>query len=232
MILAILAVVTATFHPPQPTVGDLVTIEFTAPATLDPSPHFEVVSRERNRVVVRTFEPRPFKVSGVTGGVHFRDLTIPVRSVIPPNDLGTPAPLVPPRAVRYPRAPFVAIGIAALCALAAWWAAWLRSQPGVVVPVVVEGPSERFRREVLALRYADRYPQRWAKLADETRVFLAATRGIGPDLTTTEIIPRLDRREAIVVDILRQGDLQKFSGRGAEPRDFEDVATRALELAS
>jgi hypothetical protein len=232
MILAILAVVTATFHPPQPTVGDPITIQFAAPTTLDASPDFEIVSRERNRVVVRTFAPKPFKVSGVTGGVRFTNLEIPVRSVIPPNDLGAPAPLVPPRKVAYPRGPSFAILIAALCAIAAWALLWKRTKKPVVVPEVVLTPAERFRRAVLALRYADRHPLRWAALADETRTFLAATREISPDLTTTEIVPRLERREAIVVDILRQGDLEKFSGRGAEPRDFEDVATRALELAS
>lgn len=232
MILAILAVVTVTFHPPAPKVGDLITVEFSAPVTVDASPAYEVVSTAGKRVVVRTFEPKPIHLSGTQGGVRFRNLTIPVTSVLQQGDLMAPAPLVPPRHVDYPRAPFIAIGIAALCALAVWALLWWRSRKPAVVPQVIVPPEERFRRAVLALRQNGRHPLRWAALADETRRYLAATRNISSDLTSTEVVPRLGERERIVVDILRQGDLEKFSERGAEPRDFEDVAARALELAS
>ena len=235
MILAVLAVVTASFQPPAPKVGDLITIEFAAPVTLDASPAYEVVSRDGNRVVVRTFVPKPFALSGVTGDVRFRNLQVPVHSVLAPNDQLTPAPLVPPREVPYPRAPFIAIAIAALCALAAWLAVWWRSKKtaAVLSPQPVLAPEERFRRAVLALRENPSQAKRWAKLADETRAFLAATRPqLRSDLTTTELVPRLREHDRIVVDILRQGDREKFSPWGAEPKDFDEVATQALELAS
>jgi hypothetical protein len=235
MILAVLALVSATFQPPAPKVGDLITVEFTAPVTLDASPEYEVVSRSGNRVVVRTFQPKPFALSGVTGNVRFRNLKVPVQSVLAPNDQLKPAPLVPPREVPYPRAPFIAIAIAALCALAAWLLVWRRSKKAAAVlpPQPLLAPEERFRRAVLALRENPSQAKRWAKLADETRAYLAATRPqLRSDLTTTELMPRLREDDRIVVDILRQGDREKFSPWGAEPKDFDEVADRALELAS
>lgn len=236
MILAILAVVTVSFQPPVPKVGDLITIDFAAPVTLDPSTEYEVVSRSGGRVVVRTFTPKPFALSGVTGNVRFRNLQVPVQSVLQPNDPLAPAPLVPPRDVPYPRAPFVAIALAALCALAVWLLLWRRSRARLEVMQPAEAllaPEERFRRAVLALRQNAAHPKRWARLADETRAYLAATRPQLPsDLTTTELVPRLSERDRVVIDILRQGDREKFSPRGAEPADFEEVAHRALEIAS
>jgi len=235
MILAVLALVSATFQPPAPKVGDLIAIEFAAPVTLDASPEYEVVSRSGNRVVVRTFLPKPFALSGVTGNVRFKNLQVPVQSVLAPNDQLKPAPLVPPREVPYPRAPFVAIAVAALCALAAWLAVWRRSKRTAAVSPAqpLLAPEERFRRAVLALRENPSQAKRWAKLADETRAYLAATRPqLRSDLTTTELVPRLREHDRIVVDILRQGDREKFSPWGAEPTDFDEVANRALELAS
>lgn len=116
---------TATFRPATPTVGDLVTIEFQHPVVLDPSAAYEVVSQKGNRVVVRTFEPKTIALSGVSGGVRFRNLNVPVRSVLKPKDKLEPAPLQPPRQIPYPREPFVAIGIAALVAIIAWIAVFL-----------------------------------------------------------------------------------------------------------
>ena len=45
-------------------------------------------------------------------------------------------------------------------------------------------------------------------------------------------MPRLDERERVVEEILRQGDLEKFSRRGAKLREFDELADRVLELAS
>lgn len=231
MILAVLAVVTATFQPPQPKVGDLITIQFAAPVQLDQSEHYEIVSQQGNRAVVRTFEPKPFRLGGVAGAVRFRNLEIPVTSVLEKNDDLTPAPLVPPVAIPYPREPFVAIGIAALVALLAWLALWFAvRRQRAAVPAPPLAPDEHFRRRVRAIR--EQSPQRWAALADATREYLANTRShLPPELTTSEILPRLRSDEAIVAEILRQGDLEKFSIRGPEPRDFDVVAEAALALA-
>jgi hypothetical protein len=230
----LLAAVTATFHPPAPKVGDLITIDFAAPVVLEASPDYELVSRERNRVVVRTFSPKPFVLTGTAGNVRFTNLIVPVHSVLKKNDDLAPAPLAPPVAVPYPRAPFLAILIAAVCAALAWTAVWWKGRRRIV-PVVPAIPvDERYRRAVLALLESPARPRRWAALADATRVYLAATRPhLGSELTTSELLPRLAPSESVVADILRQGDREKFSRSGAaETIDFDTVAAGALLLVA
>jgi hypothetical protein len=182
------------------------------------------MSQQGTRVVVRTFLPKPFTIGGVT---------IPVRSVLKKDDDMQPAPLTPPQAAPYPRAPFIAIAIAALLALATWLLAWYLARRAVRVVEPPVPASERYRRAVLALRENPRHAHRWAALADATRAYLAESRAnLGSNLTTTELVPRLQEQERVVADILRIGDMEKFSAEGAPPRDFEEVAARALELAS
>lgn len=231
--ILVLALVTATLQPAQPRVGDLITVTFEQPVVLDASKEYEVVSRDANRVVLRTFEPRPFALSGTTGNVRFSNLRVPVASVLRQGDDLTPAPLAPPAPTPYPAAPFVAIGIAALLAAAAWVAAWMRARKPVATIEPVLAPADRFRAAVLALRENPSSSLRWAALANETRAYLDATRPrLTGDLTTTELVPLLRDEERIVEEILRQGDLEKFSTRGAAERDFNELAARALELAS
>ena len=228
----VFAAVTASIQPAAPKVGDLITIEFAEPVTLDRSPDFEVVSRAGKRVVVRTFQPKPFVLSGTVGKERFENVVVPVKSVLAPDDSMTPAPLAPPVEVPYPRAPFIAIAIAAFAAIAAWAAVWWRAKhavaPAIAQPVL--SPEERFRNAVLALRRNGAHPRRWAALADETRALLAATRQLGKELTTYELVPRLSEHDAVVVDILRHGDYEKFAPAGTPQADFEEVAQRALVL--
>jgi hypothetical protein len=232
MILPLLALaISATFHPAAPTVGDPIAIHFAGAVTLDPSPAYEIVSRGGADVVVRTFDPKPFALSGSVNGVHFRNLVVPMRSVLKPNDDRKPAPLTPPKPFAYPRLPFAVIAIAALCALGVWLLVWRRSRQQVAAVTPALAPDERFRRAVEALREHPFESLRWATLADETRAFLAATRpGLGSDLTTTELLQRIGDDRVVVEEILRQGDLEKFSTSGAEPRDFDAIAARALAL--
>lgn len=222
--ICILALVTATFSPPAPTVGDPITITFSEPVKIAPSPAYDVISQQGKTVVVRTFTPKPFAIAGIT---------IPVRSVLKQNDDLKPAPLTPLRALPYPRAPFLAIASAALAAILAWTLAWMMSKKRleVVQPLIPAG--ERYRLAVLALRENPRHVHRWAALADATRAYLAESRAnLGSDLTTTELVPRLPEHDRVVAEILRIGDMEKFSREGAPPRDFDEVAERALELAS
>jgi hypothetical protein len=233
MMFPVLALVAVSFSPPAPTVGDLITVRFAEAVALDASEQFEIVSQEKTIAVIRTFQPVPLLLSGRTGATGFRNLVIPIRSVLQPEDDLTPAPLAPPLATPYPRAPFVAIAFAALAAVLAWSAVWraLRGHATVAAAVTVP-PAERFRRAVMLLRAERDRPRRWAALADETRAYLAATRNsLGSELTTTELVPRLGEGERVVADILRQGDLEKFSRSGAAPVDFEVLAERALDLA-
>ncbi len=232
MIFALL-LVTATFRPAAPTVGDPIVIEFQQPVVLDSSPAYEIVSQQGGRVVVRTFQPRPFAISGRTGGVHFRNMTVPVRSVLKPKDDLQPAPLQAPRPVPYPPLPFRLIVAAALAAAASWTAAYVlarrvRTRTAAAMPV---SPAERFRSAVAGL-VQRKVPGRWAALADATRLFLASlSPHLGVELTTAQLLPRLDRDAApVVAQILTLGDLEKFSPWGAPPADFERIAAAALDL--
>ncbi len=219
MITPLLLLATITFTPAGPTVGDPITVDFPAPVTVQPSKDYEIVAQRGTRVVVRTFEPKTFVLHTSAG-----DVVIPVHSVLAGDDKLAPAPLKPPRAEGYPRAPFVAIGVAALAALAAWAAVVLLARRRAAKPEIVLDPAERFRAGVLALRR-----DQWAQLADITRRYLAATDPrLGAELTTRELLARCD--DPTIAEILRQGDLEKFSPWGAAPGDFQALARRALTL--
>jgi hypothetical protein len=227
------AVVSATFRPAAPTVGDPIAIEFQAPARLDRSPHFEVVKSSGNQVVIRTFEAKPIVLSGTVGEVRFRGLTVPVRSVLPPHDARNPSPLQPPVALPQARTPIVAIVIAALAALLAWLAVVLLARRRVSERVETPmGAAERFRSRVETLRANPTAAHRWAALADATRAYLAARAPmLGLELTTAQLLAHLRPEHLpLVTEILRQGDLEKFSPWGAPEDDFGDLARRALGI--
>lgn len=228
-ILFLLAV-TITFRPVEPTVGDLVTVEAkqaNGPIVLDPSPQFEVVSRRPGEVVIRSFEPKPLTLSGTAGTEHFSGVVIPMKSVLKKGDAMEPAPLAPPQTIPYPREPFIAIGATALAAILAWLAvfALARRLARQSAPIPALTALERFRADVSGAR------GHWAALADATRQYLAA-HGYGAELTTRELLAVLpDDVRAIAVDVLREGDLDKFSPWGSASPDFNVTAARALTLA-
>lgn len=221
--------VTSSIHPPQATVGDPITLQFSAPVTLDPSTTYEVLARRGNTIVVRTFQPQPFVVSGHAGDETVR-IEVPVRSVLRPKDDLKPAPLKPPAPDPAPRLPWIAIGIASLLALAGWVAVVLLARRHSGVEAVIVAPADRYRTAVAALRSKPRESMRWARLADATRVYLASVDPrFGSDLTTSEILEQA-RDSRVLREILRQGDLEKFSPWGPEPADFDAVAERASEI--
>src|ERR1043166_2500241 len=224
-----LTLVTATFRPAAPTVGDPIAIDFPAPVVLDKSPAYEIVSQRGAHVVIRPFDAKRLVLSGRMGSVAFTNLVVPVRSVLKGKDAMTPAPLIAPRREAFPAS--VAIALAVL--LLIWLAvvvAIIRLAPKakrqVVIPQIP--PAERFRAAVLALR-GDTSPMRWAKLADALRDYLAATGGVGRELTTSEVLAQ--RRDEVIAKILRHGDLEKFSPWGTEG-DFDAGADEALRLAA
>ena len=216
--IPILLLVTATFRPPAPTVGDLITIDFRRPARLDASPQYEIVSQRGRRVVIRTFEPRPFTISGRAGDVLFRNMVVPVHSVLKPRDNMSPAPLKPPRSEAYPWMPFVWIGVAALLAIGAWSVALLlaRRDAAARAPKPALPPEERFRVAVAAAKS-------WAQLADAVREYIGAT-----TKTTTEVLAQTS--SSLLDEVLHQGDLEKFSPWGPRPGDLRALKRRALEL--
>jgi hypothetical protein len=223
---AFLFLLITTFQPPKPTVGDPITITFASPTTVDSSPDYEIVSRSGNSVVIRTFVPHTISVNGraADGPVS---VMIPIHSVLKADDKLEPAPLKPPKPEPWPRLPFVAIGIAALAAIAAWAAVVMLAKRRVAKPRIVIVPADEFRRRVRTLRPDS--PQRWAALADVVRAYLADVRPeLGAELTTSELLSRVDH--PAIAQILRQGDLEKFSPWGAAPADFDAVAQRALDI--
>ena len=228
--IPILLLVTASFQPPKPTVGDPITIRFEQPVSLDKSASYEIVSQKGNTVVIRTFQPMPFTISGQTGDVRFQNMIVPVHSVLKENDDMKPAGLKPPVREPYPRMPFYLIAAAALAAIAAWTAAALRREKKLKPPVPALPPDEQFRAIVRALRDGRAVQQRWSKLADALRDYLAATTELSHDLTTTELLERWSGA-AVVATILHQGDLEKFSPWGPATGDFHSIATQALALA-
>src|SRR3954468_16196329 len=160
---ALLFLLITTFQPPKATIGDPITITFATPTTVEPSADYEVISRHGNAVVIRTFVPHTITVNGraADGPVS---VMIPIHSVLKPDDKLEPAPLKPPKTEPWPRLPFVAIGIAALAAIAAWAAVVMLAKRRVAKPRIVIVPGDEFRSRVSSLR-ADA-PMRWARLAD------------------------------------------------------------------
>lgn len=219
---------TATIHPAAPTVGDPIAIDFPAPVALDKSAAYDVVSQRGAHVVVRTFDAKPFAMSGRMGDVAFTNLVVPVRSVLKEKDAMTPAPLIAPRAEAFPVSVMIAIAVlVALIAIVVTALLRRRTTPAAVVPEIP--PAERFRATVMALRSEADTPERWAKLADALREYLAATGGAGRELTTAEVLARM--KEPVVADVLRHGDREKFSPWGTEG-DFDVVAENVLRLAA
>ncbi len=229
--LALTLALAIQFHPPQPAVGDLITVDVgKGPIVLQKAVGYEVVSHVGGRVVVRTFEPKAFTLSGTAGGKAFSQV-IPVRSVLKPKDDVTPAPLAPPRLEPETTLPWILIAAAGLLATAAWgWLAFRarRERPAEkVLPPLT--PVQRYRATVESLRAAPKTPKRWARLADALRDYVAATRELSLDLTTTELLARA--YDPVIAEVLHQGDYEKFSPWGAQQLDFDAVARRALELA-
>ncbi len=233
MLPSLLLALTITTRPARVTVGDLVTIEASrAPVVLQKPAGYEVVSVTGNRAVVRTFQAQAFTVSGTAGGEPFAQKVV-VQSVLGAKDDLKAAPLAPPRAEPEPVLPWIVIGASALLAIGAWTWVALRvrcTAPAVVAPPALT-PSSRFIATVERLRHEADTARRWAQLADALRDYLAATRELSSDLTTTELL-MLTHGDAVIADVLHQGDLEKFSPWGARAADFEDVARRALELAA
>jgi hypothetical protein len=231
--ILVLLLVTATFRPAAPTVGDPITIEFERPVVLDQSEDYEIVSQQQNQVVVRTFRPEPFELSGRIDDVRFRKLVVPVTSVLAPDDELKPAPLDPPVTPPASRQPYYAIGVAAAVAALTWLATLLLGKRATIAATTVPDlpAADRFRLVVEELRRDPDTPLRWAALADATRRYLAATDPrLGLELTTAEALRRAQGEYAPLALILHQGDFEKFSPWGARAADFDAVAASALEL--
>ena len=214
--------ISATFHPAKPAVGDLISIDFPQRTTLDTSPSFEVVTHTQQHYVIRTFEPKPIALSGVAGEVRFRNLVVPVRSVLGAKDAQKPSPLKPPHPLPSPELPLILIAAALLAAIAVWTTVWFRARKRRIVPQRILTPAEQFRASI---DQAKTSKQRWATLADAVRGYLAQ-RGYGAELTTSQLLPLLPHEHELIAEILRHGDYEKFSPWGAPQGDFDSLTAR------
>lgn len=233
------------YEPAAPTVGDPVRIEYQivpgARIVPDVSSAYEIVSADGSTMIVRSFRPGPLTVAGSVerdGGIRepFRGPTIEVRSVLAEDDELQPAPLKPPVAPPAEKFPSVAIACAAGAALLAW--------AGVLLWKVKDGPDtslppgleQTFRARLSALRLRPFEQEAVAEVAELTREFLARhDPAYARELTSTELISRLRespdfRFAGPVTDVLREGDLAKFSPWGSHYDGMGPLVDRAEEL--
>jgi len=244
LVLLLVGALRATHTPAAPTVGDPVAVHFEIAGdervTLDRSPLYEVISSSRDGAVVRTFKPQPVALSGhVTGPrgvVAFRRLTLPVHSVLRKGDDGKPAPLTPPVAIPPPVTAWIALGVAAAVAVAAWIVLYrMARRPAIAAMAPPPAPDEELRAAVAAIR--NESSLRWAALADATRHYLArmVPLQLGHELTTRELLAQLPsvststEWQALVRQIVVEGDLDKFSPWGASA-EIESILAETLRV--
>ncbi|MGH9459134.1 MAG: hypothetical protein ACRD2J_15980, partial [Thermoanaerobaculia bacterium] len=142
--------------PPEPTVGDPVSIVFPeAPGgtvALAESDAYEIVSQEGNRAVIRSFRPGRVVVGGVVREPErswaFPSLAIEIVSVLEGDEDLAPAPLRPPRELPPHRVAWGALAVA--LAAAAWlWFLVLRSPAAAAVAAAKPARSVAPARELL-----------------------------------------------------------------------------------
>lgn len=232
------------YEPAAPTVGDSVRIEYTieegSRIVPDVRPEYEIVSVEGGTLVVRSFRPGNFTVTGSVerDGVSeaFRGPGIEVRSVLGENDNLEPAPVKPPILHPPQQLPRIMIASAAAAALLAWAAVLLLKTRDETLPAPLPGMDDRFLAALETLRRRPFNQEAVAEVAQLTRDFLARRDpALSRELTTTELVARLlespdARLAAPVKDVLREGDLAKFSPWGSRFEGMPALVDRAKEL--
>jgi len=237
--LALVMAFTVPVRPAQPTVGALITVDFSRVGKtvfLDPLPaEVELVSKNGSTVTLRAFDAGKFVLSGVVNrdrdAIRFRNLPVEVKSVLAAADDLRPAPFAPPKPLVQSQVPWIVVSVAALFAIVAWW--WLLTRK--------HGLSQNARvaeQELLVLlrawpvgRLDDPF---LARLSDATRRYLASrdTR-VAESMTTREILSNLtdERAAAALRDILQLGDRAKFAPWGAGQVDASVLRQEATVVA-
>jgi len=244
LLLLLVGALRATHTPAAPTVGDRVAVHFEIAGDervmLDRSAEYEVISSSRDGAVVRTFKPQPVvlsgRVTGPRGGLAFRRLILPMHSVLRKGDDGKPAPLTPPVAIPPPITAWIALAVAAAVAVAAWIVLYrMARQPAIPAMAPPPAPDEELRAAVAAIRRESSL--RWAALADATRHYLArmVPLQLGHELTTRQLLAQLpsvstlSEWQALVRQIVVEGDLDKFSPWGASA-EIESILAETLRV--
>jgi len=246
--LALAGPLTVTVSPALPTVGDLIHLHFPLEngesVRLSASPDYEILSVVGNVATIRAFKPGAFRVAGAIvtpAGIHsFQNLEVRITSVLAPGDSLEPAPLKPPITAAPPAIALPLIACSLVAALIAWTLLVLVSRrrrldedEEPAAPSLE--PAQELRQalgEIAALepRIAA------AKLAGATRRYLSRIDpSYGRELTSRELLRVMEHTAArsavdLVADILRQGDLAKFSLWSPDMAIIRDLAGRALEL--
>lgn len=233
LLLTALAALPVRYAPAQPTVGDVVTIEVPRhAASISEVSGGEVLPAVAGRMQVRMMRPGSQRVSfTVSGSPQRYAFELAVVSVLTPDDKLQPAPLEAPRPLLFPRAATVAL-VAAVAAMFLSWGALAyfarrRKEEQIDAPPVPLLPArDEFLSELRSLAgRTDRAAA--AILADATRRYLARTDAtLTLEMTTSELLRRIDRERELVAGILRTGDLAKFAPWpvAADPRLIADAA--------
>ncbi|HVT43496.1 MAG TPA: hypothetical protein VMT00_03820 [Thermoanaerobaculia bacterium] len=248
-ILLFLGQMTVGIGPASPTVGDRILVEFPVEASariaLDPSPDYELVSTQGNRVVLRSFRPGDLRVSGRIerdgAMTTFRDLEIRIASVLQADDSLQPAPLKPPQPAPADSFPLVITGAAGALALLAWLGVILLAgrKPSPAVPAPPTDPRSDFERIVRGIRGRPQGRGNFIVLGDALRRYLARIdQRLGRELTTRELEEQLQiegidtETVELIIEILTQADLAKFSPWGPGESSAIALAERALALTA
>jgi len=237
--LALLMAFAVPVRPAQPTVGALITVDFSSQGKaveLDALPtDVELVSKNGPRITLRAFAAGKFAISGVVKrdreAIRFRNLPVEVTSVLTAADDLKPAPLAPPKPLGEGRLPWMLVAVAVMLAIGSWW--WLLTRRAAVA---IE--SRAAEQELLALlrewpagRVDDPF---LARLSDATRRYVASHDSrVAESMTTREILLRLtdQRIERALRDILELGDQAKFAPWGAGTVDANALKNEAAVVA-
>lgn len=237
--LAFLLLFTVPTRPAQPTIGDLVTIDFSQQGNavfLDPlPPGVELVSKNETRITLRVFTTGTIRLGGVVNrgdhAIRFRNLPIEVKSVLRADDDLKPAPLVPPRPLPAQRLPWLMIAAAALLAAGAWMFL-LTGRRGVAARAkIVEDELLALLRSWPSEGVDDAF---LAQLSDATKRYVSSRDPrVAESMTTREILSRLgdERAAGALADILQVGDQAKFAPWGAGTVDASLLREEAKTVA-
>lgn len=245
MLLLILAAAAYAQQTTGPTVGDPIAV----PLDLRPGERIELESAEAVELIeqsaggatVRAFRPGThmlrFLVSDEQGSTREITSTVEVFSVLNSDDDLEPAPLAPPVPLDANRRAWIAIGAAALGAVAIWlYLLWVPAPRQARAPITVSA-GEELMRTIERVRQMPPSDERFSMLSDAARQFLSRVDPrLGRELTSSELMERLQGQFpewliSDVRDVLSEGDYAKFSPWGGRATRFDSVLKETVHLA-
>jgi hypothetical protein len=243
--LIVIAVALPSIGQTGPTVGDPVFVDLGRSEgesiTIAPPEGIEIDRETESGVVVRSFRPGTVSLDAIltseTGQSRSITRQIEIMSVLHPDDDLEPAPLSPPLPLSRNRGAWTAIATAAVGAAVVWILLLLAPRPRTRSEAAVMSPSAELIQTVERIRRLPPSDARLARVADAVRRFLfRVDPALRRSLTSAELLARIRQRrepiDAVVRDVLEEGDYAKFSPWGGRAAKFDDVAEEATRLAS